>query len=362
MYSWFRPRNHLIVRKSRSRPYRSYPIDWCHIQKNLCFEKILKFLKVCVPVYFQNFNVIWSKMNGGFDRCRHKQSPDQYVGLQNINTNNWCLFCEIQFFPQVLEDFPIWMSAPRSSFVARAELEVSSLRPSFLVHQNRLSSCRRSCEFAVGSWLLSRTSLLSRDETTLIQFLIPRAVWITRILRRIFLRPPEVPWHQIHRSRFRHCRPLFGSTLLSSLGHDTPLSVWKKMAARKHREIHDNQQRQKMVPFITCEISLGQYLCELVLGVNVFDLDMGLQINSVKQPTKSNSVGSGYVSHRWTSVLDDHVDHCFVVFKDIQQSFLMRRLDVWVNNINIIQIIDHSLRLLAFVNRVRWRTNFTFVL
>ena len=32
-----------------------------------------------------------------------------------------------------------------------------------------------------------------------------------------------------------------------------------------------------------------------------------------------------------------------------QQSFLMRRLDVWGNKINIIQIIDHSLRLLPFV-------------
>ena len=43
-------------------------------------------------------------------------------------------------------------------------------------------------------------------------------------------------------------------------------------------------------------------------------------------------------------------------------SFLMRRVDVWVSKINIVQIIDHSLRLLAFVNRVRWRTNVTFVL
>ena len=32
------------------------------------------------------------------------------------------------------------------------------------------------------------------------------------------------------------------------------------------------------------------------------------------------------------------------------------------DKINIIQIIDRSLRSLAFANRVRWRTNFTFVL
>ena len=27
-----------------------------------------------------------------------------------------------------------------------------------------------------------------------------------------------------------------------------------------------------MIPFITCEISLGQHVCELVFGVNVFVL------------------------------------------------------------------------------------------
>ena len=35
-------------------------------------EKILKFLEVCVPVYFQILNVIWSKMNDDFHRCRHE--------------------------------------------------------------------------------------------------------------------------------------------------------------------------------------------------------------------------------------------------------------------------------------------------
>ena len=35
----------------------------------------------------------------------------------------------------------------------------------------------------------------------------------------------------------------------------------------------DVEQTQKMIPFITCEISLCQYVCELDLGVNVFDLD-----------------------------------------------------------------------------------------
>ena len=48
---------------------------------------------------------------------------------------------------------------------------------------------------------------------------------------------------------------------------------------------------------LTCEISLCQYVCELVFGVNVFDLDLGVQIDSIKQPIKSISVGSGNTSH-----------------------------------------------------------------
>ena len=57
------------------------------------------------------------------------------------------------------------------------------------------------------------------------------------------------------------------------------------------------EQTQKMIQYITCEISLSQYVCELVLGVNVFDLDLGVQIDEIKLPIKSNSVGSGNMSH-----------------------------------------------------------------
>ena len=89
------------------------------------------------------------------------------------------------------------------------------------------------------------------------------------------------------------------------------------------------KQTQKMVPLITCEISLCQYVCELVLGVNVFDLDLGVPIDSIKQPIKSNSVGSGNMSHCKASSLYDHLDHCFVVLKThIQQNFLTRRIRV----------------------------------
>ena len=59
----------------------------------------------------------------------------------------------------------------------------------------------------------------------------------------------------------------------------------------------DAEQTQKMIPFITCEVSLGQYVCELVFDVSVFDLILRVQIDSIEQPIKSNSVGPGNMSH-----------------------------------------------------------------
>ena len=47
---------------------------------------------------------------------------------------------------------------------------------------------------------------------------------------------------------------------------------------------------------------------------------------------------------------DNHLDHCFVVLKHIQQSFLMRRLDVWGNTVNAIQHVGHPLRSLILVS------------
>ena len=40
-------------------------------------------------------------------------------------------------------------------------------------------------------------------------------------------------------------------------------------------------------------------------------------------------LGSRNMSHCGTSSVYGHPDHCFVVLKHIQQSFLMQRLDVW---------------------------------
>ena len=63
---------------------------------------------------------------------------------------------------------------------------------------------------------------------------------------------------------------------------------------------------------------VSQNVCELVFGVDVFDLDFGVQINSIEQPIESNSVGSGDMSHCWTSSFDNHFNYSFIVLKHIQ--------------------------------------------
>ena len=106
------------------------------------------------------------------------------------------------------------------------------------------------------------------------------------------------PYNQTHHWSWLCCESFFTWIFLCSFRHHIRTLCRTEMA--------NVEQTQKMIPFIACEVSLGQYVCELVFGVNVFDLDLWVQIYPVEQPVKSNSVGPGYMSHRWTSSLDYH--------------------------------------------------------
>ena len=108
-------------------------------------EQILELFKVCVPVYFQMFLVIWSKTNSAFHRCRQKNSSYQFFGLQ---VEYWCLFCEIQLLRQVLEDC-FKVSIVGDLHIVKFQpcpfdLNVITLCTSFPVPEDRVSSCRRS--------------------------------------------------------------------------------------------------------------------------------------------------------------------------------------------------------------------------
>ena len=63
-----------------------------------------------------------------------------------------------------------------------------------------------------------------------------------------------------------------------------------------------------------------------MFGVDILDLCHGIQINLLNQTIKSNSVGSGYMSHCWTSDFDDHFNHGFVILKDEQHRTKSKKL------------------------------------
>ena len=108
----------------------------------------------------------------------------------------------------------------------------------------------------------------------------------------------------------------------------------------RRAEMANIEQMKKIIPFITCEITLCQYVCESVFGVNVFDLDLGVQIDSIKQSIKSNSVCFGHVSHCWTSSFDNHLDDSFVVFKNVQSRLTLRRMCVGGYVIQVSQLLN----------------------
>ena len=90
----------------------------------------------------------------------------------------------------------------------------------------------------------------------------------------------------------------------------------------------DIKQGQQMIPLITCEIPFVKMsACWLLVSMYLIRI-LGVQINSIEQPIKSNSVGSGNVSHCRTFAFNDHLDHSFIVLKHIRESFLTRGLDI----------------------------------
>ena len=128
------------------------------------------------------------------------------------------------------------------------------------------------------------------------------------------------------------------------------------MDARKHRLSHNIEQLEKMVPFVASECAYGQHVCQLVSSVDIFDLDLWIEVDPVKQPIKRNSVGSGNVSHCWTSALNDHLDHNFIVFKNVQLRLTLGGVCVCGNVVHMRQLINISGSLWFGVGFVSART------
>ena len=110
------------------------------------------------------------------------------------------------------------------------------------------------------------------------------------------------------------------------------------LSAASRAEMAAVEYMKKIVPFATCEITCGQNVCELMFGINVSNLNFRIKINPVKQPIQSYSVGPWYMSHCGTSAHDYHLNHGFIILRDIQHSIGTRMCHAWWNVINVGQI------------------------
>ena len=99
---------------------------------------------------------------------------------------------------------------------------------------------------------------------------------------------------QVHRCRFRLCHTsCFSLLFLHPFRHRFVAAHQAGILSAANRaEMAVVKFMKKIVPLVTCEITFGQNVCKLVFGIDILDLNLGVQINSVKQPIKSNTVGS----------------------------------------------------------------------
>ena len=124
------------------------------------------------------------------------------------------------------------------------------------------------------------------------------------------------PCCQTHHKFWFCCDSVFSWILLRSFCHCSGASSRTEMAIVK--------QIQQMIPLITREIPLVK------MSASWFWVSMHLIWILESKLIRSNNqscatVSPGSMSHCGTPSFKDHLDHCFVVLKHIQQSFLMWR-------------------------------------
>ena len=135
-----------------------------------------------------------------------------------------------------------------------------------------------------------------------------------------FWRTRKLPERQVHRWKSGFCHNsffilLFPRPLRHLFGEAYQAGI---LSAASRGEMADVEQMKKIVPFVTCEITFGQYVCELMCGVDVPNLNPGSRFTLSKQPFQRNSVGPWYVSHCWTSAFYYHLNHGFIVLKNVE--------------------------------------------
>ena len=163
---------------------------------------------------------------------------------------------------------------------------------------------------------------------------------------------------------YRETKFIIGFDFALTLSSPAPSCVLFDIASRLLMELKWLMLNKHKRWFLSSRVKfpLVSMSASWFFGVNEFDLD--LVCPNWFYPTTNQEQLCGFWKHvslsgffpLWSS---------WSLLRCLQScttKLLMRRIHIWGNKINITQIIYHSLRLLAFLDCVRWWTNFTFVL
>ena len=150
--------------------------------------------------------------------------------------------------------------------------------------------------FAPVSWRLEESSLVDKIK----KFRVPSFLVPDRFFSFIVI-------HRIGRSCFQ-----------SSFRHGTNHHVLTNL-----RKPHEIEKAQKVIPFIFRKTTFGQNVC-WIFGSRLI---------------RSNNQ-SRHTPHCRTSPFDNHFDHGFVVFKDVQLRFTLRRMCVGAYIVHFTQVLN----------------------
>ena len=82
-------------------------------------------------------------------------------------------------------------------------------------------------------------------------------------------------------------------------------------------------------------------ICLLVLTYLIWIPESKFIVSNI--PSRFSSVGSGNVSHSWTSSFDDHLDHRIAVFRNEKRCSMAGDVNDWKNRTNAVRVLFDSL-------------------
>ena len=267
-------------------------------------------------------------MDGGIHQWSHKHYPYQHIGLQCFKCKCWVSCWNSQLLIEKMEDL-------RHVLMVRVLHTHTSLCASRVRFQ-RIWTLSFSCRL---TWEYPTPDLEAACQ------LFPDAISLL-FRSSAFSRLDGYPKYWkffLHGLRNTKLTGLAFAGIVG-LGLKSPLDLfltWRSaFRSDRQKENHWNGSPRKpqrrtneesdsfrhaKLPLVR-KSAIWLLVSTYVIWILVFHID------PVKEPIKSDSLGSWHVSDLWNSSFNYHIDHGFVVFKDVQLRLTLRRMCKKVRN------------------------------